>query len=85
VTTSDIDNDRYPYTGALHDAARRPLGHSVGKPCRENYVAKLGSHDRLRYSQGMAATQLVTAAGYRPGQPRPGRPYAPPARRAGSA
>jgi hypothetical protein len=26
--------DCYPYTAARHGAARRPPGHSVGKPCR---------------------------------------------------
>ena len=30
---------RYPDTATAHDVARRPPGHSVGKQCRENYVA----------------------------------------------
>ena len=40
--TADIDsrgNDRYPYTAVHRGAARRPPGHSVGKLCRQNYVA----------------------------------------------
>ena len=44
--------ERYPDTAARRGAARRPAGHDVGKPCRENYAALLGWHYRLRYSQG---------------------------------
>ena len=32
-------NDRYPYTAERRDAVLGPAGHSVGKQCRENYVA----------------------------------------------
>ena len=32
-------NDHYPYTAVHRGAAQRPPGHSVGKQCRENYVA----------------------------------------------
>ena len=71
-----------PCAAAPHGARQ---GHSVGKPCRQNYVAKLGLPYRLRYSQVMPATRLITAAAHRRGQLRPGRPYPPPARRAGFA
>jgi len=33
------ENDRNAYTTAQRSAARYPPGHSVGKQCRENYVA----------------------------------------------
>ena len=32
-------NQGYPDTTARRGAARRPAGHDVGKPCRENYAA----------------------------------------------
>ncbi len=71
-----------PRPARRHPAFRQVTasGNNVGKTTSPNY-ARLAVYATV---MAMAATRLITAAGYRRGQPRPGRASAPTAPRTGA-